>query len=115
MMSNSEIDYDQLETAILHTADSWLAPPTNAVDYADGHNPIYLLSVGPFNLEVGDTLPFTFAYIAGENFHYKGKHISQAFDPYNPYPYKNSLEKLTRSPTCSSIDMPINFILNMNT
>jgi hypothetical protein len=47
-MSNGEFDYDQIKTADITR---------------------YLLSFGPFNIEPGQTLPLSFAYVAGDNFH----------------------------------------------
>ncbi len=92
MLSNSEFDYDQLECAIQHTGNYWLRPPVNADNFADGHNPVYMLSFGPFDVEPGDTLPFTIAYIAGENFHHNPLNMWEAFNPYNPYPYMDQLD-----------------------
>ncbi len=70
IMSNGEFDYDQLWSALSIWQDSgWLPPPGNIDDLADGYDTRYLLSFGPFNINPGDTLPLTLAYIAGENFH----------------------------------------------
>jgi len=94
ILSTREFDYDQLECAVSHTSEGWLPPPPpdEAVDYADGENPIYLLSFGPFDVEVGQTLPVTLAYIAGENFHHDPEAFDNLFDPYNPSPYIDQLD-----------------------
>ncbi len=92
LMSTREFDYDQLECAVSHTNQGWLSPDRNAVDYADGENPIYLLSFGPFDVDVGQTLPVTLAYIGGENFHHEPKAFDNLFDPHNPYIYENQLD-----------------------
>ncbi len=92
ILSTREFDYDQLECAVSHTNQSWLSPPRDAADYADGENPIYLLSFGPFDVGVGDTLPVTLAYIAGENFHHDPTAFDDKFDPYNPSIYQNQLD-----------------------
>ncbi len=70
MMSNGEIDYDQLMSALSIWQDSgWLPPPGYISDLADGYDTRYLLSFGPFDLNPGDTSSFTLAYVAGEDFH----------------------------------------------
>jgi hypothetical protein len=72
IMSNGEFDYDQLTAALPIWVDSGWIPTSsipNIVDVADGYDTRYFLSFGPFNINPGDTLPLTLAYIAGEDFH----------------------------------------------
>lgn len=82
IMRNGEFDYDQVEVASideLHPV--WLAPPPNQKDdWARGMDTRYLLSFGPFDIESGQTLPISLAYVAGENLH---------TDPTN-FPYFSS-------------------------
>jgi hypothetical protein len=92
MMSSNEFDYDQLESALNHAADGWLEPPSQAADFADGYDSRYLLSFGPFDLQPGDTLPITLAYVAGENFHVNGSDFIDYWDPLNPDEYKMRLD-----------------------
>lgn len=92
IMSNDEFDYDQLESAVNHSSDGWLSPPRNSPDFADGYDNRYLFSFGPFNIQPGDTLPITLAYVAGEDFHVRDKDFSNFWDPYNPYVYINKLD-----------------------
>ncbi|MCK5124755.1 MAG: hypothetical protein KAR42_00720 [candidate division Zixibacteria bacterium] len=92
ILSTPEFDYDQLECAVSHSGENWLNPPRNAEDFADGHNPIYLLSFGPFDVTPGQTLPVTMAYIAGEDFHHSPRAYDDLFDSYNPWPYMNQLD-----------------------
>ena len=92
MLSTREFDYDQLECALTHAGDSWLSPPRDAVNYANGHNSIYLFSFGPFDLPPDSTLPVTLAYIGGENFHHDPGAFENLYDPYNPAPYQNQLD-----------------------
>jgi len=91
IMSNNEIDYSQLESAISHTGEGWLPPPKQAEDFADGYDARYLLSFGPFNLDPGDTLPITMAYVAGEKFHQNGNDFRNYWDPTNPQFYESKL------------------------
>jgi hypothetical protein len=92
ILRHKEIDYDQLFTAVDHTADGWLAPPGNAVDLADGADTRYLLSFGPFDIMPGQSLPFAFAYVAGENFHTNCMAFDNLFDPSAPEAFYNQLD-----------------------
>jgi hypothetical protein len=92
IMSTPEIDYDQLECAVLHTHEGWMQPPKNADDYADGHNPTYLLSTGPFQLAPNEVVPVTMAHVFGENFHRNGYDFRTSFYPYNPKNYQEKLD-----------------------
>jgi len=82
-MRNGEFDYDQVKTASIDPLDPiWLPPVANrAPDWADGKDTRYLLSFGPFDIEPGQTLPLSFAYIAGEDFHTDPANINNL--PYN--------------------------------
>jgi len=70
-LRNGEFDYDQVRTADIDPLDPiWIQPnPLLADDIADGYDTRYLISFGPFDIEAGQTLPLSLAYIAGENFH----------------------------------------------
>ena len=91
MLSTREFDYDQMECAVSHADAGWMPPGRDATDYADGSNAIYLLSFGPYDLPPGDTLPITFAYVGGENFHHNPSAFNDLYSPYNPYLYMNQL------------------------
>jgi hypothetical protein len=93
VMSHPEFDYDQLFTAISHTGEGFLPPPrpAQAVDFADGYDTRYLLSFGPFNVEPGDTLPITTAYLAGDRFHTSPTNFQRLFDAYQPNVFYESL------------------------
>ncbi len=69
MMAHPEFDYNSTETYRDHTAEGWLPPPNNAYSISNGADIRYLLSFGPFNLKRGEVAPFTFAIIAGQDFH----------------------------------------------
>jgi len=86
MMSHREFDYDQLFTAVSHTAQGYLRPPAVnlASDFADGYDARYLLSFGPFDVAPGDSLPITLAYVAGDEFHVDPDDFERSFDPLNP-------------------------------
>ncbi|MFC1475910.1 hypothetical protein ACFLQW_02805 [Candidatus Zixiibacteriota bacterium] len=72
-LANGEIDYDQ------HLANlempGWIEPigikyyPDGIFNLADGHDTQFLLSVGPFELAPGDSIPLAIAVAAGDRFH----------------------------------------------
>jgi len=73
MMSNAEIDYDQVYSCVwssMHPEEGWLEPNELCDDFADGCDTRFLLSFGPFDqILPGDSIYFAAAYIIGENFH----------------------------------------------
>jgi len=73
-LSNGEHDFDQHRLASIDQLDSiWLPPPQEiAGRYAVGIDVRYLLSFGPFDVDPGQSLPISLAYICGENFHTDG-------------------------------------------
>ncbi|NMC43732.1 MAG: hypothetical protein GYA46_07425 [candidate division Zixibacteria bacterium] len=93
-MSNGEFDYDQLFTAISHTGEGYMPPPKPdlAIDLANGYDTRYLLSFGPFDVQPGDTLPITIAYIAGDNFHVGAQDFQDEFDAFNPSIFYSKLD-----------------------
>jgi hypothetical protein len=71
LLSNGESDYDQAYTAMA-SLDSvlWLPADTAARDeISGGGDTRYLLSFGPVSLMPGESVPFAFAYVGGENLH----------------------------------------------
>lgn len=69
IMSNQEFDYDQIFAAVDQTSEGWLPPAQGSLQFATGGDPRYLLSFGPFEIFPGETLPVTFAYVAGGKVH----------------------------------------------
>ncbi|MCP4567543.1 MAG: hypothetical protein GY841_08190 [FCB group bacterium] len=94
VMSHPEFDYDQLYTAVSHTNQGYLPPPpqSQALAFASGFDTRYLLSFGPFDVQPGDTLPITLAYIAGDEFHVGPTDFDDLFDPQFPDSFYNSLD-----------------------
>jgi len=95
IMSNGEWDYSQVETAINHEAQGWLPPPPDgkAADYADGYLfPLYLHSIGPFDLNLGDSITVAFAIVGGEHFHRDPNNFARFFNPYDPQPYLDHVD-----------------------
>ena len=92
LLSHAERDYNQITTAVDHSADGWLPPPINSLDLASGHDTKYLLSFGPFNIDAGQTLSFAVAYVAGENVFTDCEAWTDLYDPWNPEPYFNTFD-----------------------
>ncbi len=94
VMSSGEFDYDQIFSAIDHTADGWLPPGTNATAVALGpgfgnHNHHYdLISFGPLTLPPQGKAHFAIAYVGGENFHVDP---DNRIDPTDPQKFMDKL------------------------
>ncbi len=91
VLRNEEFDYDQVFTASIQPNDElWLYPTQGlAADFADGYDTRYLLSFGPFDIRPGQTLPISFSYVAGEDFHTVDGNLENL--PDNPGDYYANL------------------------
>ncbi|MCK5126613.1 MAG: hypothetical protein KAR42_10185 [candidate division Zixibacteria bacterium] len=94
LLSHPEVDYDQLFTAIDHSAEGWLPPPlpNMANDFSDGYDTRFLLSCGPFDVPAGESVTFTVALVAGDNLHVNGSDFNDYFDADNPTAYYQTLD-----------------------
>ncbi|HXF49278.1 MAG TPA: T9SS type A sorting domain-containing protein, partial [Verrucomicrobiae bacterium] len=98
-LSNREIDYDQIMSTIiapdlfvdtLLQSANWLLPLEpfgSAVDIANGADNRFLLSSGPFELDVGESVPVTFAVFAASAFHTDPANFQANFP--NPSDFQN--------------------------
>lgn len=70
-LSNGEMDFAQPYLATISQLDSvWIPPPAGmAAQWATGIDVRYLLSFGPFDVEPGQSLPISLAYVCGAPFH----------------------------------------------
>jgi heme/copper-type cytochrome/quinol oxidase subunit 2 len=105
-MSNREFDYDQVFCAdSIGTDDSfWLPPnPIIADDLANGFDTRYLLSFGPFDIEPGQTLPLSFAYVAGDSLH-KDPANANNLPPGNPNLFYENLHFADLDKNCTWAD-----------
>jgi hypothetical protein len=94
IMRNREFDYDQIWTAAIGPDDPlWLYPPqSQALNFSDGYDTRYLLSFGPFDISPGQSLPLSFAYVAGENLHTDpGNLQNNLHDSYDPATFYSNL------------------------
>ncbi|HWR83612.1 MAG TPA: T9SS type A sorting domain-containing protein [Candidatus Deferrimicrobium sp.] len=87
IMRHREIDYDQVFTGTIPPDDpTWLYPnPDYSATLANGYDTRYLLSFGPLDIDPGQALPMTFAYIGGEDFHTDPNNVNNL--PHNPTQY----------------------------
>jgi len=92
-LRNQEFDYDQAYTCVISDQDTlWLPPnPGNACNFADGFDTRYLLSFGPFNIDPGEVLPLSFAYVGGKDLHVNSNNASQNL-PNKPKAYYEGLK-----------------------
>ncbi len=90
-LRNQEFDYDQAYTGIIRETDSiWLPPNQNLKDIIPvGFDTRYLLSFGPFDIDPGEELPISFAYVAGLDFHTDPNNLSNL--PLEPDRYYENL------------------------
>lgn len=92
LMTNSEHDYPTREVAIPHQSEGWLPPPTNGGSLAAGAIPWALLSFGPYDLELGDTVSFVVAIVGGEHVHSDPFHFANSFNAARPDAYYQGLD-----------------------
>ncbi|MEE9442229.1 MAG: hypothetical protein V3V99_06135, partial [candidate division Zixibacteria bacterium] len=94
LMSNGEIDYDQMFTVIDHQGEGFLPPPgmAFAVDVSNGFSPEGVLSTGPVDLAPGDSTFMTMALVFGDKFHWKPWSYLWYHDPWSPEAYFKYLD-----------------------
>jgi len=92
IMRKPEFDYDLMYTAVDKFGEGWLQPPENADDIATGYDSRYLLSFGPFDIDPGQRLPISFAWVGAEGFHRNPTDFDRYFDPASPDAYYNQLD-----------------------
>lgn len=94
VMRHKEFDYDQLFSAKDHSAEGWLPPSGDMVNFADGYDTRFLLSFGPFDISPGEVLPVSFAYVHGENLHHDCDAWARLFrpQPASPEAYYDQLD-----------------------
>jgi hypothetical protein len=85
MMSSGEFDYNQTEAARDHTDDDWLPPSNVAYRAAYGDDIKYLISCGPFDLDRGVTLPFTVAFVMGDEFYFQDRGVVMGYSKYRDF------------------------------
>ncbi len=71
IMGNGEIDYDQVFVGEIDALNQTWQTPNRVTAYriARGADTKYLQSIGPFTIPTTQSVPLTFAFITGANFH----------------------------------------------
>ena len=96
LMTNGEVDYDQVFAAHDFSRDGWEPPPRDPAvmrDIADGGQLRVLISSGPLpDLQPGDSIPFSFALFSGRNLHASPTNFDENFDDRNPKPFLDGLD-----------------------
>jgi hypothetical protein len=93
IMSNGEIDYDQIYSCMDQTSQGWLPPDSDwCSDFANGWDTRFLLSFGPFEtLFPGDSLHFAIAWVAGDSFHTDPTNLAQDSNMTDPDRFYSNL------------------------
>jgi len=104
VLRNKEFDYDQAFTASIQPNDPlWLYPNQElAGPFTMGYDTRYLLSFGPFDIRPGQTLPISFSYVAGGNFHKMDGNLANLPDHPGEYYANLSFADLALNSTWSS-------------
>lgn len=92
VMQNGEMDYDHILLAQDHRAQGWLPPPPGASFQSRGGSVRYLISAGPVDIPPGISVPFTFAYVGGENVHQQPLAYRDNFNALDPEPFTSTLD-----------------------
>ncbi len=90
LMSNGEIDYDQMYTLNIRRGDqTWMFPGTRVPrQMSMGADVNQLLTIGPRDLNPGAVIDFAIAFVAGEDFHIDPSNFSYNLSGnYNPDQY----------------------------
>jgi hypothetical protein len=90
-MSNGEVDFDQVRSAVLPTDDLIWPPLPARLDYvAVSGDAKFILSAGPGELEPGGVLPLSLSFVIGENLHRKASNFNNL--PSDPDTYLANLD-----------------------
>jgi len=92
LLSNEDFDYDQVFTSrISPVNETWVYPDPKIADIVTrGVDTRYLLSFGPFQMGPYASLPLTFAYVIGEDFHSDLYNLDNL--PDRPYEYYSNVD-----------------------
>ncbi|RLG43709.1 MAG: hypothetical protein DRN81_05990, partial [Thermoproteota archaeon] len=91
-LSHLETDYDFMFTAIDHTSQGWLPPPSHIEEFLATGGYTTWLSLGPFDLPQKQSINFTIAIVGGDNVHHDPTAFERLFDPNHPEAFYNQLD-----------------------
>jgi hypothetical protein len=89
IMSNGELDYDQIEMWLDHTSEGWQPPPSPLSRSTDTQ---CLISFGPLTIYPGKQIRFGMVLAAGYGFHRKADDFAELYDRELPFAYRDSLD-----------------------
>lgn len=92
LLSNPEVDYDQIYVTRNHEARGWIAPPPGSLDLVTKTRPKYLISAGPFELLPGDIKSVAMAIVGGEKVHVNPSDFTLYRSGFYPNRYYESLD-----------------------
>jgi hypothetical protein len=92
MMTNGEIDYDQVFASIDYSSEGWIPPPEYSYWISSGESPYFLVSADPVQvIYPNDSVPFTIAVVCGSDFHRFPGNFSENFNANDPSAYLGRL------------------------
>ncbi|HEX9917497.1 MAG TPA: T9SS type A sorting domain-containing protein [candidate division Zixibacteria bacterium] len=92
IMSNGEIDYDQIYSYTDMTDSGWLSPSFYGLDFARGIDTKFLFSFGPVEINPNDSIYATLAFLAGDSFHTDvNNYQNNLANSYSPSVYYSNL------------------------
>ncbi len=92
LLSNGEIDYDQMYAAVMNADSGWLPAGTNGPAMAMGFDTRFVIGYGPYQLAPGDSVHIVLAFTAGRNIHQNPRDYRDFFDDQNPGAYYSKLD-----------------------
>jgi hypothetical protein len=91
LMSKPEIDYGGYESAMDHSDNGWLEPPSSASRNVTSQQPNIVTSFGPFTLPPGRVENFAVALVMGEDAHTDPMAYRELYNTKDPKPFLNYL------------------------
>lgn len=91
MLSNVEIDYDQVYAALDKTAEGW-APSPDTTFFAAGYDIRFVYSVGAYTLLPGDSIIVNFIWFAGPGIHTDPTHFADSYSFDDPDIFLSGLD-----------------------
>ncbi len=90
-MASDSLAHDQMWIYADFPDDTWRHPPAALAGLAAGTDTRFLLSLGTFHLEPGDSITAAFAFVAGDSIHQSPGDFRNYFSALDPQPYYDRL------------------------
>ncbi len=92
LMSNDEIDYDQMFAAVINSDSGWLPAGTSGPTLAIGIDTRFVIGYGPYQIAPGDSVHVVVAFTAGRDVHQNPWDYHNRFDYQNPANFYGTLD-----------------------